>query len=812
MAVILSARAELLARNITKKPQIILEIEGIDKIFAINPVFKFAQWDDPDLKWDQPGLRWDSSVKNNDALQYISLSGTSKEIAQQLRPDKGVAAVSVFNIELVDKYSTVSKFFSFENITEILGRKATVYFGFSDISSIHPIDSIPILRGYIDEFSSGNGSVNISVSHPSNLARQSIFFDYSSEITAPIDSVQTTISVLSTVNLYEDQDALTTYVRIDDEIMKVLSIDSSTQITVERAQLGSFADSHDNEAEILSVWRLQGRPIELALKIMLSNDNNSGTTASQLPRSIRLYSPSEDIEGAIIFEHYDIEDFYGLAVGDQITLTGINAGTYTIESFLKFDEGSAILVDSPLIPEGTFTGNMEYKSQFNVLPMGFGLGMTTNEVDVKGHLNVESIFFTSFVDYDFRITEQISDANDWINKELFYPQGLYSLPRKARVSVKMTNPPFSNEVLPSLDSSNIQSPEKLKQSRSTHREYYNNFLYKYHYDVIQDKFLAGDLNINDTSRRRFGVGFKQLLIESNGLRKSNATNSMINIITSRYSDRYKNSLLTVKSIELLYRDGIKIEVGDAIPFGGLDIKLNDLNSGKRGISKKLYEVKNKSVNITDAKIKIDIAETNFGLNDRYAVISCSSDLDVGSTTTKLIIKKTLDTGEYYKEYLKWEKYYGQKITIRNDDYTYFEETTLIGKDPQNVNALLIESALSLAPSENYLIEPSFYDDSDIDANDLFKLDFVHLVAQVEITSVTNATVFEVDDASKLFVGSEIYVHSPDYANDSFENLIEIEAIIGNEVTLASALPFTPSVGDFLERSNFLDSGAPYLII
>lgn len=811
MAVILSARAELLSRNISKKPQIILEIEGIDNIFAINPVFKFATWDDPNINWDDPEVNWDGLVQNTDAFQYISLTGTSKDISQQLRPDKGVAAVSVFNIEIVDKYSQVSKLLSFDNITEILGRKAVVYFGFS--GAAHPDDSVPILRGYIDEFQSGNGAVNISVSHPANLQRQSIFFEHKSQLTAAIDSVTQTIPLTTTVNLFEEQDALTPYIRIDDEIMEVISIDSATQITVNRGQLETLANSHDDEGEVSSIWRLRGNPIDLALKIMLSNDNNSSSTTTEMPRSIRLISPADDIESAIIFEHYNIEDFLGLVVGDSITLAGtVNAGTYQVTGFGIFETGSFILVNASLIQEGDYTGTFEYKSQFNTLPIGFGLGMSTTEVDVKGHLNIQSIFFTSFVGYDFRITEQIENASDFISQEIFYPQGLYSLPRKARVSVKMTNPPFSSEVLPILNTRNIISPEKLKQHRTTHREYYNNYLYKFNFDLIADKFLEGRLLIDEGSRAKFKVGYKQFLIESMGLRRSNETENMIEIVSSRYIDRYSNAPVTIENIEVLYQDGIKIEVGDSIPFGGDDVKLNELETGRRGVSLKLYEVKNKSLNITNAKVKLSLSQTNFGLNDRYAVISMGSDIGDGSTTTKIKINKTLDTGEFLNEWQKWEPYFGLAVVIRSDDYSYYEESILQGVDPQNNSFLVLDVALPSAPLEGYIIELVNYQDDDIESGALYKINFVHLTAQEEITSVASDSEFDVLDASRLFVGSQVFVHSEDYTRDSFTQKLTIESIVSNTVTLSSALSFTPLVGDFLERSSFLDGGAPYLIL
>ena len=88
-------------------------------------------------------------------------------------------------------------------------------------------------------------------------------------MTASIIDSTTTIPVETTQGLIESQDAVNLYIRINDEIMKVNSF-TSNSLNVTRAQFNTIAESYDIETELSSIYRLQGSPILLALKIMLS--------------------------------------------------------------------------------------------------------------------------------------------------------------------------------------------------------------------------------------------------------------------------------------------------------------------------------------------------------------------------------------------------------------------------------------------------------------------------------------------------------------------------------------------------------------
>ena len=135
----------------------IVEVEGSGFIYAVSPVFEAARWDN-NLRWDDPNVRWDGLVPMKNSKNYISLGGTTKTIQQQVLIDKGgTSSISTIAIQIIDKDGEVSKDFSFDNITELLGRKTNVYLNFAQGS--HPTDSLPLFRGYIIDYA--NEAVHI---------------------------------------------------------------------------------------------------------------------------------------------------------------------------------------------------------------------------------------------------------------------------------------------------------------------------------------------------------------------------------------------------------------------------------------------------------------------------------------------------------------------------------------------------------------------------------------------------------------------------------------------------------------------------
>lgn len=804
MAFTLTARAIAASKQTSQQPQLIIDVEGVGIVFSNQPVLEALRWD-KGYKWDQ-GLRWDSAVVKPDSRDYIKLSGTTNNYSQQLNVDRagGTGSIGSINASIVDKNSEVSKLFSFDNIDEILGKKATVYLSYANTR--FPDDSIELIKGgFVNQYSSFNGEVNISITHPENLKRSTIFKKYTAQLTAPIDDVQTTISVTTTQNFILGADILTSYIRINDEIMQVVSIDSNTQFTVIRERLNTIAAPADNQSDTNSLYRLQGNPLEIALKLQLSTDNND---YFQSDYKIKNYDVN-----TITFENYNIERVTGLVAGDSIQITNSisNDGIYTVNDFGQNSDGSSfIIIDEILNAEIGDTSVFSYKSQFNVLPDGAAINMLPDQVDTETYINTLETFSTNFYDYDYFIADTISDAKTFIDQELFFPQAIYSIPRRAASSVKFTAPPLSTENLPVLNTDNIVNMDKLKPVRSSAKYYYNEVIYNFNYDVLQDKNLDTFISISNESKSRIKAGDKSLVIESKGTVRSADNLLQLELSSTRLLNRYRFAATAFKGVELLYRNGYLLEVGDTCLMGGSDTKIVDPQTGLRTGKIKSYEIINKTLNIKTGKVSLDLLETSFGLLGRFAVISPSSTIAAGSTTTSLILDKVFDNFDDGVQRDKYENLIGAKVRIYSEDYDYDETTTLEGFSLQNQNAIIV-SELPIAPQQGYTLELALYEDQTTDISEQVKIQYAFSMEQAEIISVTDSSTFEVDDASKFAVDMLINVHSDDYDRDSKE--LEIDSININEITLKQPLSFTPVIGDKLEALGFddsLDGGYRYI--
>ena len=62
-----------LLKSVGIEPQIVLDIEGVNPLFAARPVFKNLEWDEEDASWDS-GLLWDGSIADSNAVDWISLN------------------------------------------------------------------------------------------------------------------------------------------------------------------------------------------------------------------------------------------------------------------------------------------------------------------------------------------------------------------------------------------------------------------------------------------------------------------------------------------------------------------------------------------------------------------------------------------------------------------------------------------------------------------------------------------------------------------------------------------------------------------
>ena len=798
-------------QNLNKQViSLVLEIDGYDKIFSMDKILKYIRVGSENLRvgnsWVIGGEEYTASARD-----WISIDGTTSSISQQLMSDKGGASsVTSFQINLIDFHDQVTELISPNKVlTDILGREAYVYLGYKD--TYFPSDYILLFSGIIDEIESG-GTIKLNVSNAEQKKRQDIFPIIETEANEAIDISETSIDLLTAENfLLPVSGSLRTYVKIDDEIIEYTGITTNTLTGCTRAQFGTIAATHDIEASASSWYRLQGNATDLALQLMLSGPDTYYKT------DVPVASFGVDGEGnyssnIIFIAETDAVTKLGITAGDYLTTTGAtnasnNFSLRTVTSISVDENGSVITVDgAALVVETNSSAVISIKSQYNILPDGLGLG--NHQVDIAEFDRIYTLFSGSIPDYDFYITDTIQ-GKEFIDKEILFPANLFSLPKKGKISVGVVSPPLAIATLPVLNSDNITKPDSIKIKRAIGKYFYNSVIYKYNFDAVEtSKPLTGLIVTDNDSRAQIPVGTKAITINSKGMRNDAGTTAILDINSRRLLAKYKFAAEAI-TINVFYGIGFNIDVGDIVYFGDEDLNIPDTVTGVRGFTPRLCEVIDKKMNIFQGTVSLTIIDTSYLTSGRYGIISPSSIIGTGSTTTTLVITDSYSTAFPDIEKNKWQDYIGQNILIHDDTYGTTYESNLIGFDPSDNYTMLI-APIAGSPTAGMIVDVAFYPMTAVASdNRLLKNIFVYTDPSVVVTSGVSDTEFVVGagDISKFLVGATVLLHNVDYSSVSVE--AKISEINTNNIVVDRALGFTPSSSYICELIGFLDGGNSY---
>jgi hypothetical protein len=811
MAFQLTQTAENLLNQTNVEPIIILEVEGLPVIFGTGAIERIWGFDEG-FTFDS-GLFFDGVVEDENSRDWISLSGTTQNITNQVEIEEGGSgSVQKFNVRIIDQGGAVTDYFTPGNyIDDPLATEANVYIGFK--GGAHPRDSVRIFNSVIDQVQFNSGNVNISCAHPDQLKRQDIFQQQQAKLDGAIDDSVTSILLDDASKFNSPTDTLATYVVIEDEIIQYTGISTNTLTGCVRGSLNTIAVLHEDESELLSFLTLSGNPIDVALKIMLSNRTES--VASGNVKNFAQVETTTLNTAAIFIEDTTFIDDNGLVAGDLMSTTGAtipgnNQTDFAIVSWSITDTGTIIVTDTTFSIEVDSGASFTSKSQYNVLPDG--LGMKPSQVDVEQHEFLSETYSTSFPDYLFYIKDTIN-AKDFLAKEVYYPAGLYSIVRKGRSSVQFTTPPLNDSQVVQLDEDLVMNPSQLSISRSINKYYYNSVVYKYNVDSLEDKFLAGDIRLSNRSTDRIKYGNKPLNIESTGLRDNASTTNFITRQSRRFNERYQFAAEKVLNVECLFKAGFSIEAGDSVLFGSPALQVSDITQGDRLFKPRNMEVINKSLSITTGKVKLDLLDTIVSGDARYGVISPNSFIDAGSTTTSIKLKTSFTTTGIERN--KWSDMIGEDILIRSQDFSFQEVRKLLSFDPADDSVIVLETALSVPPSVDYLVDLPVYNAG----TDKMKSFYCFQSPRIAITAGVSTTIFTVGagDISKFFVGGFVRVHNEDFTVDSTPtgdlDDLEITDITGNDITVDRDMGFTASSSEFASIVGFAsDEGLPYRFV
>lgn len=831
MALEISDRALLESRKARIEPQLVLEIEGVTTLFGAIEISRLIRVGDPGLvigdSWKIGGV-----TPVEDQAQIISFeAGSSTSISQQLQPEKGsVSSVTSVQVALIDKNLIASRLISPGIVVDdILGKKAILWMGFK--GTAFKDDYVPIMAGIIDDIDSGAGNVKLNISSPEQLKRQSLFTPVNLTATGSVDISQTTIDfedasllMVPTPGPLGDLDpAITFFVKIDDEFIQYTGVSGNSITGCTRGALATIAAVHTVSSDPLtavSLLQIQDTSIDIALKLMLSGVNDYYTTDVKVSQYLHP-DPFTLIPNSVYFDNIDLNRDFGTVEGDFITLAsainGANNCTMAkIDQIVVVDGGSyAVIHGVSFVDEPDTTATASFRSQYDTL--GYGLGMTPDQVDVAEHVFWRNTLLASY-SYRF-VIQDVIQGKDFLDKEVYLPIGAFSLPRKGRCSMGYHVGPIIREKLRVINRGNIKDPDKIRLRRTINKNFYNVITYQFEEVALTKNFVTGFIQYADDSQTRIPVGNKALQIVSKGMRRALDGEAIAESVSLRYLGRYKFGAEFFETVGLLFRDGYPLEPGDVVLLDATQLNITNTVDGTRNKAPKIFTVLNKSLDLKTGDVKLALTDTNFDDTERYGAISPSS-LIVSGTTTKLVIEDSFGAIFPGNESLKWADYVGLDIIVHSPDWSFAETVTFIGIDPGNKYRLLIDPAtpLSVAPLAGYIIDIADYPDN-TDKLDQAQYKAVHsyMGSTVAIATSLGPTTFLVSpgDESKFSIGSSVRVHNADFSLDSNEVLgdheLTIVDIAGNVITVSENMGFTPSSGFVAEGMNFPDGGRTYRI-
>ena len=406
-------------------------------------------------------------------------------------------------------------------------------------------------------------------------------------------------------------------------------------------------------------------------------------------------------------------------LGDFVTITGAanaanNVTLKKINSITTLKTGFAIKLEGvSFVTEVDSSAVCSFRSKYDVFPIGAGLGLTAAEVDIQQHEDIRDNFLSSDV-YDFYLKDTIN-VKDFLSAQVYNPVGCFSLPRKARASVGIHRPPLPGVDIKILDSTNVLNANKLKLERSINKDFFNSVIYKYEELVLENKFTKGFVTTNATSLSQIPIGNRPLTIEAKGFREILSADLIAADATSRRLNKYKFGAERINGIDLNLKDGFSIEIGDAVIVDIASLQITDTKTGTRAGKERMFDVVNKKINTKTGIVTIDVSDTAVDTTLRFGLITPSSFISTGISTTQFIIKPSFNTDRFgLDEFKKWNKLEGVSVIVRSQDYSVSDTSTI---SSISGNTFTLSSALSFVPQTDYVVELDQYDNQ----NDRAKL-------------------------------------------------------------------------------------------
>lgn len=623
--------------------------------------------------------------------------------------------------------------------------------------------------------------------------------------------------ILGPNGLYDS--AIRTFIKINDEYMEYGAGDIAADgITVTRGARDSVIAEHTIDADVTNHVEIQGNPIELALKIMLSGWGDNWISGIEIEgfNKTGLATPLTLPNAIILPDKVNAIEDYGLAPGDYMTITGsaFNNGVYTVRAFgdLSLYPNKVIFVNETLIDEQPTAGVMAIRSQYDTFPTSCGNKLRGYDVDVARFQDTKLNFLFQN-DNTMRILQSGPIASkQLIEQELLLPCGAYSVTRFGRLSVTITKPPIIDGRSIFVDKTVVVDPQNISVERALNtRAFFNEVQYQYNVNDAGD--FIDTLSIIDTeSLAKFDTS-AVLPIQSRGLHSDLGAENFIRRRGQYILKRYKDCAILMR-MKTNWKASSLVEVGDVIPvYDNGDLHISNFQDGTRDIGSQLFEVWERTLDMkTGTAQLVLVTQLGYLISDRFATISPSTKVDIGSTNDRIRVKDSYGALYPGNEKRKWEGFEGEQVRFHSYDYSYTEVKTFIGFDAGDPYIMIVDPPFITPPPADTIIDVIEYSEASAGDGQKYKIAFCFIDPTVEVASGASTTVFDVatGEGAKFLAGLPVFIRKADWSVESSES--DVDSIAGDTVTIDPAIGFIPVAGDKVELIGFLDGGGPYRIL
>lgn len=845
------AKYLLYNQQLSKQLAIVMVIEDVPYIFGIGDTFEVVTWGTPGLVWGQAGLVWGGLKKiggpnNTGAVRSFIQLDPSMRIQQRIEPEQGRGNIGTINMTLIDYQGQVSYLIAPGNVVpEIMcGKQTTIYVGFQQTS--FPVDFLILYRGYITGLDTPPGQVRFTISDGTMKSRQPIANQPTTILTSDILSTDTLIPVGSTSGFYAQikgpdgtyNNKVHTYIQIDSEFMEYAynGITSPTQFTVTRGSFGTPTATHNAGASVANMIQL-GFPgtgqginfIDLALGLLLSGWD--GPCETNIPCNAIGISPTNLTGFSLGVQNglqVDAFNTLGLTIGDWFYVTGAtdpgNNISGQITGFENDDNGyTSIIETNQTFGSYEFPTNavIAFRSKHDIFPVGIGAQCRMRDVDVFTWETIQANFFLSSV-YDVSVFYDTPIfAQDTIATDLCLPMGCYTISRFGRISLSVTKPPLpgGTQRLVQLDWTNILHPEKIHVQRTTtNRTFYNQISFEFDFDPGSGNFATIQYFLDTQSLTNFDqtltlpITAKALYsVLGNGVVASQRGQALLT--------RYANVAIILE-LTVNWSAGSQIEVSDIVlVVDNGKLQIMNFATGVRNLGSQLFEVIDRTYNVTEGTVSLKVLSgLGFDVNSRFGLISPSSNINSGSTSSTLRLLPSFGQTTIAGEISKWSPFLGLPIVVHNQDFSITGTSTLVSLDPLDPTALDITPPLGFTPATGFVLEIADYPTgTDKLVNSQYKALYAYITPTVAVVTGISTTQFTVGagDVAKFTAGNTVLLRKIDYSQYTQE--VTLSTIVGTTLTVTPALhdslnpatPITPNNTWVVEGIGFHDKTGFY---